>query len=71
MNRYINCTSSRNIYPSGLQLCKKVKEIAERLHIEGFKASNGWINKWKRRHNIRYVKMSGESPDVSGVTVEL
>ena len=38
--------------------------------MEGFKASNGWIEKWKRRYNVRYVKISGESADVSGITVE-
>ena len=41
------------------------------LYAEGFKASNGWIEKWKRRHNVRYVKISGESAAVSRVTVEL
>ena len=56
---------SKNIYPSGPQLCEKAREIAQRLHIEGFKASNGWIDKWKRHYNVRYVKISGESADVS------
>ena len=37
---------------------------------EGFKASNGWIEKWKRRYNVWYVKISCESADVSCFTVE-
>ena len=71
LHKWYLLACSKNIYPSGPQLCKKVKEIAKRLHVEGFKASNGWIDKWKRRYNVRYVKISGESADVSGVTVEL
>ena len=70
LHKWYLLACSKNIYPSGPQLCEKAREIAQRLHIEGFKASNGWIDKWKRRYNVRYVKISGESADVSGVTVE-
>jgi len=36
---------SKNIYPVGLQLCEKAKQIAERLQKPEFKASNGWLQK--------------------------
>ena len=42
----------------------------QRLHVEGFKVSNGRIEKWKRCHNVRYVKLSVEPAGVSGVTVK-
>ena len=70
LHKWYLLACSKNIYPSGPQLCEKARAIAQRLHVEGFMASNGWIEKWKRRYSVRYVKISGESADVSGVTVE-
>ena len=32
-------------------------------------ASNGWLESWKKRHNIKQVVVSGESGDVSGTTI--
>ena len=61
---------SKNVYPVGPQLCEKAKEIAERLGVANFKASNGWLDRWKKRYNIRHVKINGESGEVSGLTVE-
>ena len=61
---------SRNIYPGGPQLSEKGKEIAAALGKSEFKASNGWLDKWKKRYNIRQITISGESGDVAGDTVE-
>lgn len=61
---------SKNIYPCGPQLCEKAKQIAEHLGKPAFKGSNGWLDRWKKRYNIKYVKINGESGDVSGCTVE-
>lgn len=36
---------SKNIYPSGPQLCEKAREIAEQLSVSNFKASNGWLDR--------------------------
>lgn len=43
---------------------------AEHLQKPKFKASNGWLDRWKKQYNIRHVKITGQSGDVSGVTVE-
>ena len=62
---------SKNIYPDGSHLAEKAKETAEKLGLaESFKASNGWLDRWKKRHNVRKKTISGESGDVSGETVE-
>ena len=61
---------SRNIYPVGPQLCEKAKEIAKHLEIPNFKASNGWLDRWKKRYNVKRMKISGESGDVRGETVD-
>lgn len=60
---------SKNIYPCGPQLSTKAKEIAARLGVPNFEGTNGWLEKWKRRYNVQKVTVSGESGDVSGVTV--
>ncbi len=60
---------SKNIYPGGPQLTEKAIEIAEHLKVTNFKGSRGWLEKWKKRYNIRRVKICGESGEVSGETV--
>ena len=62
--------TSRNIYPAGPQLCEKAKQIAEQLTTTEFKASNGWLSRWKTRYNIKQVRICGESGEVSGETVD-
>ncbi len=61
---------SKNIYPDGPQLTQKAKDIAVQLENPGFKGTNGWLEKWKKRYNIRQVTIQGESGDVSGVTIQ-
>lgn len=51
-------------------LLKKAKEIAIKLGKPNFIESKGWLDKWKKRFNIKEVKVSGESGDVKGITVE-
>lgn len=43
----------------------KAKEIAEKIGYHGFSASNGWLQKWRKRHNIAFKNISGEAADVS------
>ena len=61
---------SKNIYPGGAQLTEKAKEIAERFGKTEFKGSRGWLDKWKKRYNVKQLKISGESGDVRGDTVD-
>ncbi len=60
---------SKNIYPDGPQ-SQKAKDIAVQLKKPGFKGTNEWLEKWKKRYNIRQVTIQGESGDVSGVTIQ-
>ena len=60
---------SKNIFPCGPQLIEKARQIAERLGKPNFSGSRGWLDKWKR-YNIKMVKVSGESGDVSAQTVD-
>ena len=47
---------------------EKAVEIATRLGAESFKASNGWLTRWKARYNISHRVISGESGDVRSDT---
>ena len=46
-------------------LQEEALKIAEVLGNREFKASNGWLNNLKKRHNIGQFVVSGESADVS------
>ena len=49
---------------------EKAKEIAEKLGKPEFKGSRGWLDKWKKRYNVKQLRICGESGDVQGATVE-
>ena len=55
----------KNVVPDGPTLMEQAKVIAQRLHIDGFKGSNGWLQKWKTSHNLKCRTVSGESGEVS------
>ena len=59
-----------NVPISGPMIQQEAKEIAERLNIDNFKASNGWLEKWKHHYNIANFTVSGEEGDVNEETVE-
>ena len=42
----------------------KALHIASRLNIKGFTASNGWIDRFKKRHFFVYKSVCGESRSV-------
>jgi hypothetical protein len=44
--------------------------LAELLEIEGFKASNGWLDNFKERHGIVFKKVQGEAAAVDMEAVD-
>ena len=42
---------------------------ASELGIDQFSGSNGWLEKWQKRHNVRMVVLSGEAADVDPTVV--
>jgi len=62
-------TARGNGYPiSGPILQQKAISIAEAFQYDDFKASNGWLEKSKSRHNVKSYAISGESGNIN-VTV--
>ena len=50
----------RNVPISGLTIREKALEFAKQLNITDFKASEGWLDRWKNRNNIVHRAISGE-----------
>ena len=50
----------QNILISGEVLKEKAKSFANELQIEDFKASNGWLDRWKVRYNVTFKTVAGE-----------
>ena len=57
---------------TGPMLQEETLLIAKDLGIsDDFNASNGWLQRFKERHNIKQLVVSGESGDVSEETVSV
>jgi hypothetical protein len=61
---FINCRS-KSLPISGPILQTEATKLAEKLGISDFKASNGWLDRFKRRHNIVCKQINGEANDVN------
>ncbi|GBN75093.1 hypothetical protein AVEN_240983-1 [Araneus ventricosus] len=54
----------KNFPISGPFLIEKALEFAKALGYDEFRGSNGWLEKFKRKHGIMAKVISGESKDV-------
>ena len=61
---------SRNIPITGKLIQEKARGLAVERGMHDFKASNGWLESFKRRNNIRSAVISGEANDVDQSTVD-
>ncbi|XP_064422751.1 tigger transposable element-derived protein 6-like [Latimeria chalumnae] len=55
---------------SGTMIQEKALEFTKQLNKPDFKASNGWLGRFKGRHNIVFSAVSGEKGCVDGDVVE-
>jgi hypothetical protein len=55
---------SRNIHMSGPIVRSEALAVATSLGNDQFKASTGWLDSFKKRHNIEWNRVCGESEDV-------
>ncbi|XP_064647061.1 tigger transposable element-derived protein 6-like [Lineus longissimus] len=61
---------SHSLPVSGPMIQEIARQIALGLDKKDFKASNGWLEKWKTRHNINQVTICGESESVDDNMVD-
>ena len=64
---------SKNIPISGPLLQERARQIRQELgglNADDFKASNGWLEKFRKRHGIQYRTICGESAAVDPTTVD-
>ena len=50
----------QNVPIGGYIIRKKALDFAKELNITDFKASGGWLDRWKNRHNVVFRAISGE-----------
>jgi transcriptional regulator with XRE-family HTH domain len=61
---------SRNIPITGPIIQEKARIVSSVLGMEEFKASNGWLESFRTRHNISFRLLSGESAELDHQVVE-
>ncbi|KAK1157956.1 tigger transposable element-derived protein 4-like [Acipenser oxyrinchus oxyrinchus] len=61
---------TRQIPVSGPLLMEKANRLAQGLGLMDFKASNGWLERWKERNAIKFKKQQGEKQEAGDVIAE-
>ena len=61
---------SKNVPVNGPLLATKAKQFAESLGMKEFKGSNGYIEKFQRRHGLVFKAMCGESTSADSPAAE-
>lgn len=62
--KWLKQCRDKNIAISGPILQEKAKQFASELKHENFRASNGWLANFKKRHELIFRKVCGESAKV-------
>ena len=61
---------SESIPISGTLLKAKARMIASQLHIENFTASNGWLERFKKRYNISFGERSLQEDEEPSLKIQ-
>ena len=68
LNRWLRVVLARSVRINGPMLKSKAEEFARRLGSTDFVATDGWLSRWKARHDIKFKRAHGEksSADTAG-----
>ena len=61
MFKWLLVVRSRDVAVLALVFKTKAIEFAEKMNVESFKTSDGWLDHWKKRFNVSFKAVSGES----------
>ena len=60
LNQWFDTVTSKGQKLSGPILKEKAEDLAKKLGHTNFVATEGWLSRWKARHQIRYKQAHGE-----------
>ena len=60
LNQWLRVVLARSVRISGPMLKSKAEEFARRLGSTDFVATDGWLSRWKARHDIKFKRAHGE-----------
>ncbi len=60
LNKWFAVRSEQGVNLSGPMLKTKAEELAVKMGHNDFSATDGWLSRWKVRHNIKFKKHHGE-----------
>ena len=63
--KWFQFAQSRNAPVNGPILMQKAEEISKQLGHNEFRASEGWFYRWKKRHDLSYIKLHGEASEAN------
>lgn len=67
--KWFQDATKRRICVTGPLLQEQARKFSTQLNNDSFTASNGWLESFRKRHNISFGLMSGERGDVNTDTV--
>ena len=66
MFKWLLVVRSRDVAVSALVFKTKTTEFAEKMNVENFKASAGWLDRWRKRFTVSFKTVSGDSIGCTG-----
>ncbi|XP_035688734.1 tigger transposable element-derived protein 3-like [Branchiostoma floridae] len=55
---------------NGPILMEKAKQLAAGLGVHDFEPTEGWLGRWKKRHNVKFFRAHGEKKDADTQSAE-
>ena len=70
LDQWFSIVSGRGVNINGPILKAKSEELAEKFGRNDFKATDGWLSRWKVRHNIKFKKAHDEKGSADNESAE-